>query len=85
MYSRSDRSPISEWWWTIDRWFLASFFGLIAFGVVLSFAASPNVAERIGLDSFHFVQRHVRNFRIRILPARILATLPNLRVFYRKD
>jgi cell division protein FtsW len=58
MYSRSDRSPISEWWWTIDRWFLAAFFGLIAFGVVLSFAASPNVAERIGLDSFHFVQRH---------------------------
>lgn len=58
MYSRSDRSPISEWWWTIDRWFLAAFLGLIAFGVVLSFAASPNVAERIGLDSFHFVKRH---------------------------
>lgn len=58
MYSRSDRSPISEWWWTIDRWFLAAFLVLIAFGVVLSFAASPNVAERIGLDSFHFVKRH---------------------------
>lgn len=58
MYSRSDRSPISEWWWTIDRWFLAAFLGLIAFGAVLSFAASPNVAERIGLDSFHFVKRH---------------------------
>ncbi|MEM9574192.1 MAG: putative lipid II flippase FtsW [Pseudomonadota bacterium] len=58
MYSRSDRSPISEWWWTIDRWFMVSFLGLIAFGVVLSFAASPNVAERIGLDSFHFVKRH---------------------------
>ena len=58
MYSRSDRSPIAEWWWTVDRWFLAAFLGLIAFGVVLSFAASPNVAERIGLDSFHFVKRH---------------------------
>ena len=58
MYSRSDRSPISEWWWTIDRWFLAAFLVLIAFRVVLSFAASPNVAERIGLDSFHFVKRH---------------------------
>lgn len=58
MYNRSDRSLVSEWWWTIDRWFLAAFFALIGFGVVLSFAASPNVAERIGLHSFHFVERH---------------------------
>ncbi len=65
MYHRSDRSLISEWWWTVDRWFMAAFLCLIAFGVVLSFAASPNVAERIGLDSFHFVTRHA----IFLLPA----------------
>ena len=28
-------------------------------GIVLSFAASPAVAERIGLDSFHFVKRQI--------------------------
>lgn len=58
MYNRSDRSAVSQWWWTIDRWLLAAFLGLIGFGMVLSFAATPNVAERIGLDSFHFVERH---------------------------
>ncbi|MCI5074247.1 putative lipid II flippase FtsW [Oricola sp.] len=58
MYTRSDRSPVAEWWWTIDRWFLAAFIILIGFGVVLSFAASPAVAERIDLDTYHFVKRH---------------------------
>ncbi|MAS06801.1 MAG: putative lipid II flippase FtsW [Ahrensia sp.] len=58
MYNRSDRSAVAEWWWTIDRWFLASFIALIGFGVVLSFAASPAVAERIGLNAYHFVERH---------------------------
>lgn len=58
MYNRSDRSAVAEWWWTIDRWLLAAFVALIAFGVVLSFAASPAVAERIGLGPFHFVERH---------------------------
>ena len=28
-------------------------------GIVLSFAASPAVAERIGLDSFHFATRQI--------------------------
>lgn len=58
MYTRSDRSAVAEWWWTIDRWFLAAFVALIGFGMVLSFAASPAVAERIGLDTYHFVERH---------------------------
>ncbi|MEL6436738.1 MAG: putative lipid II flippase FtsW [Pseudomonadota bacterium] len=58
MYRRSDRGAIAEWWWTVDRWFLIAFFILMGFGIVLSFAASPNVAERIGLDTFHFVERH---------------------------
>lgn len=58
MYARSDRGPVAEWLWTIDRWYLAAFATLLAFGMVLSFAASPPVAERIGLDTFHFVFRH---------------------------
>ncbi len=58
MYNRSDRSAVAGGGWTIDRWFLASFIALIGFGVVLSFAASPAVAERIGLNAYHFVERH---------------------------
>ncbi len=59
MISRLDRSPAANWWWTIDRWFLASFLLLMGLGIVLSFAASPAVAERIGLDSFHFAKRQI--------------------------
>lgn len=58
MVSRADRGPLSDWFWTIDRFFLAAFVLLIGLGFMLSFAASPAVAERIGLDSFHFVERH---------------------------
>ena len=59
MMSRLDRSPVANWWWTIDRWFLTSFLLLMGLGIVLSFAASPAVAERIGLDSFHFAKRQI--------------------------
>ena len=59
MASRIDRSPVSNWWWTVDRWFLSAFLALMVLGVVLSFAASPAVAERIGLDEFHFVTRQI--------------------------
>jgi cell division protein FtsW len=59
MVSRIDRGPAANWWWTIDRWFLAAFLSLMGLGIVLSFAASPAVAERIGLDSYHFVTRQM--------------------------
>jgi cell division protein FtsW len=59
MLSRVDKSPVANWWWTVDRWFLAAFLSLMGFGIVLSFAASPAVAERIGLDSFHFATRQI--------------------------
>lgn len=59
MISRTDRSLVANWWWTVDRWFLAAFLMLMGIGIILSFAASPAVAERIGLDSFHFVTRQI--------------------------
>ncbi len=58
--NRTDRSAIAEWWRTVDRWFLAAFLLLMGMGLVLSFAASPSVAQRIGdgkLDPMHFVER----------------------------
>lgn len=57
MVSRADRSRFAEWFWTVDHYLLAAFGLLMVSGVVLSFAASPPVAERIGLDSFYFVKR----------------------------
>lgn len=59
MVSRAERGPVAEWWWTIDRWFFAAFLILMGLGIVLSFAASPSVADRIGLSEFHFVTRQI--------------------------
>jgi cell division protein FtsW len=58
-FARIDQSLVARWWWTVDRWSLAALATLIGFGVVMSLAASPPVAERIGYDGLHFVRRHL--------------------------
>jgi cell division protein FtsW len=59
MVSRAQRTPFGEWWWTVDKLTLAATGALMLAGVVLSLAASPPVANRLGLDPFYFVNRHV--------------------------
>ena len=56
-FDRTDNSVLSRWWWTVDRWSLAAVIVLAAFGVFMALAASPAVAERIGLDPFYFARR----------------------------
>jgi cell division protein FtsW len=57
--SRADQTFLGEWWWTIDRLLLGAVVTLMIAGIVVSFAASPPVAERLGLPLFHFVNRHI--------------------------
>src|SRR5471032_3000558 len=59
MVSRAQRTPFGEWWWTVDRLTLAAIGALMLAGVVLSLAASPPVAGRLGLEPFYFVNRHI--------------------------
>src|SRR5579875_1998987 len=59
MVSRAQRTPFGEWWWTVDKLTLAAVSALMLAGVVLSLAASPPVAGRLGLDPFYFVNRHI--------------------------
>ena len=59
MLSREERNPLSDWWWTVDRPLLGGDLALMLSGIVLSLAASPPVAVRIGLDPFHFFSHHV--------------------------
>jgi cell division protein FtsW len=58
MISRVERTRFADWWWTVDRLMLAAIAVLMMSGIVLSLAASPAVATRIGLDAFYFVNRH---------------------------
>src|ERR1700678_415055 len=59
MFPRAQRTPFAAWWWTIDRLMLAALGAIMLGGVVLSLAASPPVAARLGLDPFYFVDRHI--------------------------
>ncbi len=59
VFARSDTSILGRWWWTVDRWTLTAVGALIAFGIIMALAASPAVAERIGLDYFYFARRQL--------------------------
>ncbi len=67
-FDRTDQSILGRWWWTVDRWMLAALAVLVGYGTILIMAASPAVAARIGLDSYHFVEHHV----VMLVPALLL-------------
>lgn len=66
--SRVNEGIVSRWWWSIDRTMLFGFLVLIAFGILLAMAATPMVANRIGIEEFYFLKRHI----IYILPSLII-------------
>ena len=70
MFARDRKTPIAEWWWTVDRQLLSALILLMAVGMVLSFAASPPVAERLGLSPWHFIIRQAM-FDVLALPVLI--------------
>ena len=57
MTSRAEPSLSGRWWWSIDRFILSTMVALMVSGVVLLMAGGPPVAERLGLSTFHFVNR----------------------------
>jgi cell division protein FtsW len=65
LISRKDRGLLARWWFTIDRPLMFAVFLLMAIGVLFSLAASPAVAERLGLSHFHFFVRQL----VFLLPA----------------
>ena len=69
-YGRGDTSILGRWWFTLDRWSLVALLVLLGFGGVLTLAASPAVAERIGLGPFSLAHQ-----QLLILPAACLALI----------
>ncbi len=69
-YGRGDTSIIGRWWFTLDRWSLAALLLLIGFGGVLTLAASPAVAQRIGLGTFSLAHQ-----QLLVLPAACLTLI----------
>ncbi|GJD75466.1 MULTISPECIES: FtsW/RodA/SpoVE family cell cycle protein [Methylobacterium] len=57
MMSRAERTPLTDWWWTVDRGLLAGLGALMVAGLVFLMGGGPPVAEKIGLPTFHFLNR----------------------------
>lgn len=57
--ARSDRSILAEWRRTLDWPLMIASFILLGIGLVLSLAAGPTEAERLGYDRMHFVTKHM--------------------------
>jgi cell division protein FtsW len=57
MASRAETGLINNWLWTVDRQLITAIGALMICGLVFGLAASPAVAERLGLSTFHFVHR----------------------------
>lgn len=56
--ARSDASPLAEWRRSIDWPIMGAVFVLIGLGLLMSLAAGPAAAQRIGFENpYHFVQR----------------------------
>jgi cell division protein FtsW len=53
-YGRSDRSPVSRWFWEIDRVLLLLIAVLIGIGLIAVAAASPAAAVRYSGGNVHF-------------------------------
>jgi cell division protein FtsW len=66
--ARTDRTLLGSWWWTIDRVMLGGVALLALVGLVLIFAASPAVSERVYGAEMRFVVKHL----IFLLPAAAL-------------
>ncbi len=65
---------LPRWWRTIDKWTMTAVFALFGVGLLLGLAASVPLAERNGLDPFHYVERQVV-FGVMALAAMILTSM----------
>ena len=61
MSSRAERTYLGDWLWTVDKLLLAALATLMVSGLVLLMGGGPPVAVRLGLPTFHFINRQVLN------------------------
>ena len=59
IFSRTDRSFLSEWWWTVDRLLIFLVVALLAVGLLMAIAASPAVALTIGKGMYDLTFKQI--------------------------
>ena len=75
MLSRSDRSNLSIWLWTIDKWIFFSFLTLLILGIIFILTSSSTLELKLNKDNYHFSMKHVVFVIFSFLIAIILSKL----------
>jgi cell division protein FtsW len=57
--ARTDRSLFAEWWFSVDRPLLGAVLLMMVIGALVSLAASPAAAHKIGEEPLYFFKRHL--------------------------
>lgn len=77
---RRNTTMLGRWWWTVDRPAFFAMMALVSIGIFLVAAASPAVAQRIGLSNFYFVTRHQMFLAISVFTMMLISCLPMTQV-----
>ena len=75
MLSRSDRSSLSIWLWTIDKWIFFSFVILLLLGIIFILTSSSTLELKLNKESYHFSMKHIVFVIFSFLIAIILSKL----------
>ena len=75
MLSRSDRSNLSIWLWTIDKWIFFSFFTLLLLGIIFILTSSSTLELKLNKESYYFSIKHIVFVIFSFLTAIILSEL----------
>ena len=73
--SRSDRSNLSIWLWTIDKWIFFSFFILLLLGIIFILTSSSTLELKFNKESYYFSIKHIVFVTFGFLIAVILSEL----------
>ena len=74
--ARTNRSPVFEWWRSIDHITLGLLICLIAAGLILSMGASPAASARLEYaNPFNFLYRHAMFAVLGIIGAFIISLM----------
>ena len=66
--SRTDRSVVTEWWFSVDHKLIGAVLLIMVLGALISLAASPAAAHRLGEEPMYFFTRHL----VYLLPSVLL-------------
>ena len=57
--SRNSTGKLANLWWTVDKGLLFLVGAIVVIGIFLNFSASPAIANKIGVESYHFIKRQI--------------------------